>query len=406
VLLAFASWYMSHDIGGIALDAFRFHNPTVLYYGKGQIEEHLAEEVLKYGQKILLVYGGGSIKRNGLYDKVVGLLNKAGAEIFELSGVEPNPRLTTVNKGIEICRKENIDLILAVGGGSVIDCSKAVAMGTKFDGDVWDIYLRKAAATDAVPLGTILTLAATGSEMNAGGVITNWETKEKLGGGSPYTYPRFSFCDPENTFTVPKDQTVYGACDMLAHSFEHYFHPTPHTPLQQHLIEGVISTIVENTSLAIVDPNDYHARETLMYASTMALNGMISMGIQGDWACHAIEHEISAIYDIPHGGGLAIIFPHWMDYVFGTNPARFASLATQVFHVDPTGKSSEEVGREGIAKVRAFYRSIGAPERLADYGIGAESLERMAEQAVRFNPIGNFKVLHKDDVLEILKNSL
>ncbi|MFD1673299.1 iron-containing alcohol dehydrogenase [Alicyclobacillus fodiniaquatilis] len=388
------------------MNSFRFYNPTALYYGKGQIESHLAEEVTRYGKRVLLVYGGGSIKRNGLYDKVQHILADAGVTLFELSGVEPNPRLTTVHKGIDICHSENIDLILAVGGGSVLDCAKAIAMGAKYDGDVWDIYQRRGQATDALPLGTILTLAATGSEMNAGGVITNWETKEKLGGGSPYTFPKFSFCDPENTYTVPQDQTVYGACDMLAHCFEHYFHPTHHTPLQQHLIEAVIKTIVEHTKAALDNPHDYDARETLMYCSTMALNGMISMGINGDWACHAIEHEISAIYDIPHGGGLAIIFPQWMEHTKNVNPTRFATLATNVFGVDGAGKTDAELADIAIAKVRAFYQEIGAPQHLADYQIGDDQLERMASQAVRFGEIGNFKKLNKDDVFAILQASL
>ncbi|WP_067618767.1 iron-containing alcohol dehydrogenase [Alicyclobacillus acidiphilus] len=388
------------------MDAFRFHNPTTLYYGKGQIEKYLADEVTRIGKCVLLLYGGGSIKRNGLYDKVVGILKEAGVTIFELAGVEPNPRLTTVHKGIDICRAENVDLILAVGGGSVLDCAKAIAMGVKYDGDVWDIYVRKGKATGALPLGTILTLAATGSEMNSGGVITNWETKEKVGGGSEYTFPVFSFCDPENTYTVPKDQTIYGTCDMLAHCFEHYFHPTRHTPLQQHLIEAVMKTIVDNAKLAIDHPDDYDARETMMYCSTMALNGMINMGLRGDWACHAIEHEISAIYDIPHGGGLAIIFPHWMEYTKSVNPSRFASLAKYVFGVDGTGKSDDQLADIAIAKVREFYQSIGAPQRLADYDIGSDQLDRMASQAVRFGEIGNFKKLGKDDVYKILEAAL
>ncbi|WP_026961882.1 iron-containing alcohol dehydrogenase [Alicyclobacillus herbarius] len=388
------------------MNPFRFHNPTTLYYGKGQIEHHLAEEVLQYGKRVLLVYGSGSIKRNGLYDKVMTILRDAGVTVFELSGVEPNPRLSTVYRGIDLCRNESIDLILAVGGGSVLDCAKAIAMGVKFEGDVWDIYQRKAQATDALPLGTILTHAATGSEMNSGGVITNWDTKEKLGGGSPYTFPRFSFCDAENTFTVPREQTVYGICDMLAHCFEHYFHPTPNTPLQQRLIESVMSTIIETAPKVLENPTDFQARETIMYCSTMALNGMISMGIEGDWACHAIEHEISAIYDIPHGGGLAIVFPQWMEHVLSAGPQRFAQLAVRVFGVDATGKSVEELARLAVEEVRAFYRQIGAPMRLADYEIGAEQLPRMAKQAVRFGPIGHFKQLHEQDVLTILQNSL
>lgn len=388
------------------MDNFRFQNPTALYYGKGQIEEYLAGEIKQYGNRVLLVYGGGSIKRNGLYDKVHNILKNADMTVFELSGVEPNPRLKTVYEGIDICREEDIDFILAVGGGSVIDCSKAIAMGVEYEGDVWEIYQNKGEATDALPFGTILTLAATGSEMNAGGVITNWETKEKLGGGSPYTYPKFSFCDPENTYTVPRDQTIYGACDMLAHSFEHYFHPTKHTPLQQHLIEAVIKTIIENTPAVLENPEDYDARETMMYCSTMALNGMVSMGITGDWACHAIEHEISAVYDIPHGGGLAIIFPHWMEYTKNVNPDRFASLATNVFGVDPDGRSADELAEAAIARVRGFFEKIGAPQRLADYDIDDDQLDRMASQTVRFGEVGNFKKLNKDDVYAILKASL
>ncbi|GGJ05023.1 putative NADH-dependent butanol dehydrogenase 2 [Alicyclobacillus cellulosilyticus] len=388
------------------MQPFRFHNPTVLYYGRDQIEQHLAEEVTKYGTRVLLVYGGGSIKRNGLYDKVTGILRGAGVTWWELAGVEPNPRLTTVQKGIDLCRAHDIQLILAVGGGSVLDCGKAIAMGAVFDGNVWDIYLKKAKPTGALPLGTILTLAATGSEMNAGGVITNWETKEKIGASSPYTFPKFSFCDPVNTFTVPRDQTVYGVCDMLAHCFEHYFHAKTHAPLQVRLIESVMQTILEYAPKALERPDDYDARETLMYCSTMALNGMISMGIQGDWACHAIEHEISAIYDIPHGGGLAIVFPNWMDYVVDTDPSRFARLATEVFRIDPQGRSDRDLAQAAIARVRAFFRSIGAPQRLADYGIGEENLERMAAQAVRFGPIGRFRRLEKDDVLAILRRCL
>lgn len=388
------------------MDNFRFQNPTALYYGKGQIEQYLADEITQYGKRVLMVYGGGSIKRNGLYEKVLGILNEADITVFELSGVEPNPRLKTVYEGIDICRKEDIDFILAVGGGSVIDCSKAIAMGVKYDGDVWEIYQQKGEATGALPFGTILTLAATGSEMNAGGVITNWETKEKLGGGSPYTYPKFSFCDPENTYTVPRDQTIYGACDMLVHCFEHYFHPTAHTPLQQHLIEAVIKTIIENAPAVLNHPEDYGARETMMYCSTMALNGMISMGITGDWACHAIEHEISAVYDIPHGGGLAIIFPHWMAYTKDVNPERFASLATNVFGVDAEGKSTQELAEAAIAKVREFFESIGAPEQLADYEIDDQQLQHMASQTVRYGEVGNFKKLNKEDVYNILKASL
>lgn len=387
---------------------FRFHNPTVLYYGEDQIERHLVSEVKQVGRRVLLVYGGGSIKRNGLYDKVMTLLTTGDIEVFELAGVEPNPRVTTVRRGIDICRAENIELILAVGGGSVLDCAKGIAMGAKYEGDVWDLYAKRGEvrAPGAIPLGTILTLSATGSEMNEGGVITNWETKEKIGSGSPYTYPRFSFCDARNTFTVPRDQTVYGICDMLAHCFEHYFHPTTNTTLQQHLIEAVMKTIVETAPSVLENPTDFDARETIMYCSTMVLNGMISMGIAGDWANHAMEHEVSAFYDIPHGGGLAILFPHWMDYVMDVNPSRFASLGVNVFGLNPAGKTVSDLAQQAISEVRGFFRAIGAPSRLADYGIGDELLDKMAQQSVRFGLIGNFKKLNQQDVYAIMKGAL
>lgn len=388
------------------MNSFRFHNPTVLYYGKGQLQKHLAAEVKAYGRKVLLVYGGGSIKKSGLYDTVRNLLTDAALQVFELPGVEPNPRLSTVRKGIDICRTEGIELVLAVGGGSVLDCSKAIVLGTKYPGDVWDIFAKHIQPEEALPLGTVLTMAATGSEMNSGGVITNWDTKEKLGGGSPAAFPKFSFCDAENTYTVPRDQTVNGMSDILAHCFEHYFHATPETPLQQRLIESVIATLVEYAPKVLANPTDFHARETVMYCSTMALNGMISMGLVGDWACHGIEHEISAIYDIPHGGGLAIVFPNWMDNVVDVNPQRFAQLGERVFGVERNGRSDKEVALDTIAKVREFFGSIGAPQRLADYGIGGDDIQHMAAQAVRYGHLGNFKKLTQEDVAEILRNSL
>ncbi|HEY8529535.1 MAG TPA: iron-containing alcohol dehydrogenase [Paenibacillaceae bacterium] len=388
------------------MNPFRFENPTVLYYGSGQIEAHLASEVKKYGRNVLLVYGGGSIKRFGLYDKVIGILRGAGCNVFELSGIEPNPRLSSVYKGIEICKTQGIDLVLAVGGGSVLDAAKAIAAGAKYDGDVWNFYTQKDEPRDALPLGTILTLAATGSEMNGNSVITNWETKDKLSMGSIHCYPRFSFCDPANTFTVPRDQTVYGIVDMISHVFEQYFSPASNTPLQERLCEAVMRTIIETAPRVLEQPENYEARETIMYCGTMALNYMISMGMPGDWATHVIEHEISAIYDIPHGGGLAIVFPRWMEYVVDAGPERFAQMAVRVFDVDPSGKTQREVALEGIERVKAFFRSIGAPASLADYNIGDEHIPLMAEKAVRFGPIGEFRRLEKEDVENILRACL
>ncbi|OKO88977.1 iron-containing alcohol dehydrogenase [Geobacillus proteiniphilus] len=387
------------------MQEFIFRNPTKLIFGKGQLER-LKEEVPRYGKKVLLVYGGGSIKRNGLYDEVMKMLGEIGAEVAELPGVEPNPRVSTVRKGVDICKREGIEFLLAVGGGSVIDCTKAIAAGAKFDGDPWEFITKKAPVTGALPFGTVLTLAATGSEMNSGSVITNWETKEKYGWGSPFTFPQFSILDPTYTMTVPKDHTVYGIVDMMSHVFEQYFHHTPNTPLQDRMCEAVLKTVIETAPKLINDLENYELRETIMYSGTIALNGFLQMGVRGDWATHNIEHAVSAVYDIPHAGGLAILFPNWMKHVLDENVSRFAQLAVRVFDVDPAGKSERDVALEGIERLREFWSSLGAPSRLADYGIGEENLELMADKAMAFGEFGRFKTLNRDDVLAILRASL
>lgn len=384
---------------------FVFRNPTKLIFGKGQLEQ-LKTEVPRYGTRVLLVYGGGSIKRSGLYDEVISILKEINTEVFELSGVEPNPRLSTVQKGIDLCRKEAIDFLLAVGGGSVIDCTKAIAAGVKYGGNPWEFIAKKAPVTDALPFGVVLTLAATGSEMNAGSVITNWETKEKYGWGSPVTFPQFSILDPTYTLTVPKEHTVYGIVDIMSHVFEQYFHHVPNTPLQDRMCEAVLKTVIETAPKLINDLENYEWRETILYCGTMALNGILQMGVRGDWATHNIEHAVSAVYDIPHGGGLAILFPNWMKHVVDENVARFKQLAIRVFDVDPAGKTDREIALEGIEKLREFWSSIGAPSRLADYGIGEEHLETMADKAMIFGTFGNFKKLTREDVLAIYRASL
>jgi alcohol dehydrogenase len=387
------------------MNDFTFYNPTKLIFGKGQVEQ-LKELVPQYGKKVLVVYGGGSIKRNGLYDQVMSVLKDIDSEVFELTGVEPNPRLSTVRRGVEISKENNIEFILAVGGGSVIDCTKAIAAGAKYDGDAWDLVTKKAFAKEALPFGTVLTLAATGSEMNAGSVITNWETNEKYGWGSPVTFPQFSILDPVNTFTVPKDHTIYGMVDMMSHVFEQYFNNATNTPLQDRMCESVLTTVIETAPKLINDLENYELRETILYSGTIALNGMLQMGYNGDWASHNIEHAVSAVYDIPHAGGLAILFPNWMKHNLKVNPSRFAQLAERVFNVDPAGKSEEEVALEGIEKLREFWTSIGAPSRLSDYDIDDSQLDLMADKAMVNGEFGNFNKLNKDDVLAILRASL
>lgn len=387
------------------MENFTFLNPTKLIFGKGQLEQ-LKTEVLRYGNKVLLVYGGGSIKRSGLYDNVTNLLAEIGAEVFELGGVEPNPRITTVRKGVEICKQEGIEFLLAVGGGSVIDCTKLIAAGAKYDGDAWDIVLRKASAQDALPFGTVLTLAATGSEMNAGSVITNWETNEKYGWGSPVTFPKFSILDPVNTFTVPRNQTIYGIVDMMSHTLEHYFHLADNTEFQDRMCESLLITVMETAPMLLSDLENYQHRATILYCGTMALNGILNMGYQGDWATHNLEHAVSAVYDIPHGGGLAILFPHWMRHNLAVKPERFKKLAVRVFGVNADGKSAEEIGLEGIQKLREFWDSIEAPARLADYDIDDSKLELMADRAMENGAFGNFTKLNREDVLAIYRASL
>ncbi|MEC0182916.1 iron-containing alcohol dehydrogenase [Paenibacillus peoriae] len=387
------------------MKAFEFYNPTQLIFGKGQLEA-LKREVPKYGKRVLLVYGGGSIKRSGLYDNVISLLGEIGAEVTELAGVEPNPRLSTVHKGVELCKTHQIDLVLAVGGGSVLDCSKAIAVGAKYDGDMWDFAERKATAKAALPLGTVLTMAATGSEMNAGSVITNEKTQEKLGWGSVYAFPAFSILDPVNTYSLPRDQTVYGMVDMMSHTLEHYFHLESNTPVQLGWCETLLRTVIDAAPGLVDDLENYELRETIMYCGTMALNGFLNMGLTGDWATHNIEHAVSAVYDIPHGGGLAILFPNWMKHNLHVKPERFKQLAVNVFHVNPEGKSDEEVALEGIQALRNFWNSIGAPSRLADYDIDASKIDVMADKAVKFGAFGGFNKLNREDVVEIYNASL
>ncbi len=387
------------------MNSFSFYNPTKLIFGKDQLEQ-LKEELPQYGKKVLLVYGGGSIKKNGLYDKVITELKNMDAEVFEVAGVEPNPRIATVRKGIELAKKENVDVILAVGGGSVIDATKLIAAGAKYDGDAWDLVTKKAFPEAALPFGTVLTLAATGSEMNAGSVITNWETNEKYGWGSPLVFPKFSILDPTNTFTVPLNHTVYGMVDMMSHLFEQYFHDAKHSPTQDRMVEGVLRTVIETAPKLIEDLENYELRETILYSGTIALNGMLQMGYRGDWASHNIEHAVSAVHDIPHAGGLAILFPNWMKHNIDVDPARFKQMAVRVFDVDAAGKTDKEAGLEGIAKLREFWSSIGAPERLADYDIDESQVEIMADKAMSNGEFGNFTSLKREDVLSILRASL
>ncbi len=387
------------------MNQFLQYNPTRLYFGKGQIEQ-MGKEITT-GSKVLVVYGGGSIKRNGVYDEAVGMLKSLDSDIYELSGVEPNPRLTTVQKGVEICKQEGIDFLLAVGGGSVIDCTKAIAAGAQYDGDAWDLITGSAPVEKALPFGTVLTLAATGSEMNAVSVITNWETRDKLGWGSSHVFPTFSILDPSYTFSVPEHQTVYGIVDSMSHALEHYFHRTPNTPMIDGFIESLLRTAVEYGPKLMENQQSYEYRETMMYISTTAFNGTLSNGTDGgDWATHRIEHALSAVYDIPHGGGLAILFPNWLEHVLQEDPSRVKQLAVNVFGIDPEGKGDTQLAEEGAGALREFWNSLGAPSTLKDYDIDDQDFDSIVEKTFIKPGVGTYKELDKESVRDILRRSL
>lgn len=380
---------------------FTYHNPTKLIFGKDQIDK-LAKELKQYGNKVLLVYGGGSIKATGLYDSVQNELKDF--EIFELSGVEPNPRVTTAQKGADLIKQHHIDVILAVGGGSVIDCTKLIAAAAHYEGNAWDIVIGKHSPTKAVPFGTILTLAATGSEMNAGSVITNMEKQQKFGWGHPLVYPKFSILDPTYTYTLPSNQTVNGVVDMMSHLIEQYFNEEKNTTVQDTMIEGVLRSIIATAPIALENPTDYNARETLMLSGTVALNGQLRWGYSGDWASHGIEHAVSAYYDIAHAEGLAIVMPNWMRYVMPKHIQRFEKFAKNVFNIEK--ETPLETATKGIDALQDFWKSLGAPTKLSDKMIDASKINDMATHATHFGALGRFEPLQHADVVTILTNSL
>lgn len=380
---------------------FNLQFPTRIHFGQGKIEE-LGKEILQYGTRVLMVYGGGSIKRNGLYDQVVQVFNNNGIYYKELSGVQPNPRISSVRDGVAICKEHNIQLVLAVGGGSSIDCAKIIAAGAKYEGDAWDFFTHKARINEALPLGTILTLAATGSEMNGNAVISNEATLQKKGTGNSYLIPQFSILDPVYTYTVPSEQTAAGTADIMSHVFEQYFSPTPGTFIQDRLAEAMLKTCIHYAPIAIAEPNNYEARANLMWTGCLALNGLLSAGKRTDWATHDIEHELSALYDITHGLGLAILTPYWMLHVLDEQTAvRLAEYARQVWGISENDEIT--AARAGIKKTAAFFRSLGLAGSLKEIGVENKSLQEMAEKAASSRGLGAFKTLHYQDVLEILQ---
>lgn len=379
---------------------FTFYAPTRILFGRGQIE-NLGELVHQYGSKILLVYGHGSIKHNGIYDAIATQLKARGIVWEELSGVDPNPRLHTVIQGAELCRRRGLEFILAVGGGSVIDCAKGIAAVSLYDGDPWDFWAYKAKIRQALPIGAVLTLAATGSEMNSNAVITNEATGQKHGVGADALIPKFSILDPTYTFTVSPAQTAAGVADILTHAYEFYFSASTEAYLQDALAEAVMKTCIKYGPIACAKPENYEARANLMWASSMALNGVISAGKKFDGFCHNVEHAISALYDLTHGVGLAILAPHWMEYVLDEGTVhRFVLFARNVWQVNDG--DDFEVARAGIQKTRQFYRSLGLPGQLSEVGIGDERFDEIVDKSMFRETLGVFKKLRREDVKNIL----
>ena len=386
------------------MNNYEYHVPTDIRFGRNQVE-CLAKEIGKYGKKVLLVYGGGSIKKTGLYDKIYEVLK--GFEVYELAGIEPNPKLSSVREGALMCKQYDINVVLAVGGGSTIDASKHIACAAFYDGDPWDLVLDKSLVTDALPIFTVLTICATGSEMNPGAVISNEGTKEKLEINHPLLYPTLSVCDPTYLFTLPKGQTAAGTADIISHIFEQYFQPNDGAYITDRLSEAALKTCFKYGPIALEEPENYEARSNLMWTSSIALNHLFTFGKGGAWSVHPMEHELSAVYDITHGVGLAILTPAWMRYVLSdTTVKRFAMYARNVW--DVVEEDDYAAANIGINLTEAFFYQMGLPGSLTEVGIDESKLEWMAKEAVRTSGLSTraYVKLDAKDVEQIYRNCL
>ena len=381
---------------------FVFQNPTKIYFGKSALS-NLKSEAAHWGERVLLVYGGGSIKRTGVYDQVMAQL--AGTQVWELGGVQPNPRLSLVREGIRLCHEHDIQLVLAVGGGSAIDTAKAVANGACYDGDVWDLFDGKGRNTEVLPLGTVVTIPAAGSEMSDSCVITREEDLCKRGRNTPLNFPKFSILNPEFTYTLPPFQTACGVVDIMAHMMERYFTRVTHVELIDRMTEGALKTVVGNAPIVMHEPENYDARAEIMWAGCLAHNTLFQTGRVGDWASHQLEHELGGMFDVAHGAGLAAVWGSWARYVCGEKPQRFAQFAHRIFGI-PCQGDAKETALKGIEAMEDFYRSIGMPVNIRELGceLTEEQIATLAEKCCfGGRTIGLFKVLGKEDIREIYR---
>ena len=386
------------------MENFNFKAYTEMIFGKGQISK-LPEVMNRYGKNVLLAYGGGSIKKNGIYDNVKELLKNYN--IIELDKIEPNPKIETVRRGVKLCKENNIDVILAVGGGSTIDCAKVVAAGAFYDKDPWDLVTNPEKIDKVLPIVTILTLAATGSEMNGNAVISKMDTNEKLGTSSVNMKPQVSILDPEYLYTLPSIQTAAGTADIMSHIFESYFKKTEGAFVQDKFSEGLLETCIKYCPIALKDPTNYEARANLMWASSMALNGLCGSGKPGAWSCHPIEHELSAFYDITHGVGLAIVTPRWMRYILSENTVdKFVDYAINVWKLE-NKDDKFALANEAIDLTEKFFKDCGIPMTLKEVNIDETHFDEMAKGAVEHGDLAYAYVpLNEVDVKKILEMCL
>lgn len=382
---------------------FVFSAPTQIIFGRSA-EKQVGQATKKLGRKVLLHYGQGSIIRSGLKDRILKSLVDAGLEVVELGGVQPNPRLSLVYQGIELARQQDVDCILAVGGGSVMDSAKTIAMGVGYKGDVWDFFTGQAVCQSALPLGVVVTIPGSGSESGGGTVITNENGQSKRLTWSDLVIPRFAILNPELTFSLSPYQTAVAGADIFSHVVERYFTNIQDVDLTDRLCEATMSSIIKNLPLAVREPTNYAARAEVMWAGTVAHNGFLDTGRIGDWSCHSIEHELSGIYDIPHGAGMAVLLPAWMSFVLDHDVERFVKFAERVWGLPRENRELRLLAQEGIAQMRKFFADLGLPTNLEELGIDDSRFSEIAEKCLGGQPtVGNFLPLAADDIVEILK---
>lgn len=386
------------------MNNFIFENSTKAYFGKGCVKEYLSCLTKHYGPNIMFAYGGGSIKRNGIYDEVMECLGRAGKNVTEFSGIMPNPTYAKVLEGAKLAREKKIDLILGVGGGSVMDCCKAVSMAAAYDGNLWTDFFERPGIMDfePLPLGVVVTVAGTGSEMNGGAVITNEALKVKTGRDYPKCNPRFALLDPTYTYSVPKRQMVSGSFDILSHIMEIYFSAPDEDNVSDDIAEALMKNVIRNLRTAIRNPEDYTARSNLMWDAAMAENRVIKLGKRMDFECHNIEHQLGAYTDYNHGEGLAVLQPVYYRHIYKSGLAKFKRFAVTVWGISNEGKGDEETARAGVEALADFIREIGLPSSLRELGIGEEAdLKEIADSCGI--SAGSYKQMTREEILQILQ---